>query len=430
MGLGSRFRRDPATDATLVQEASGPPVVEEEIAEPPPPPPPRGRPPPPTIWPWLLLLLLLVAGGLIALWLFTRDNDHKHASRVTVPNVIGQKQGPAVQRLDNAGLTSRVVAKPSSEPAGTVFAQEPGPGTHVSKGSVVTLSTSSTAEVTVPNVVGDKVPAAVRALRAQGLTVQTASVTSTKAPGLVLTQSPAARSAVAKGSTVTIRVSSGPTRVPNVVGQKRAAAVSVLKAAGLSPKVFVVPGIQPKNTVVAQRPHAGTSVPRGTDVRVNVSSGKAPAGGAPPPPPPQPPPPPASKSVPDVTGTGQQGAQRQLNALGFKSLVRYVPSDQPQGTIVSQSPSGGNSVKVGTRVTLNASLGPNPGAGQAVPKVIGLDPATARSRLENAGFSVQQLTQKTSVSSLGGKIVDVQPGRGFHAPAGSVVTIYVGRLSS
>jgi serine/threonine-protein kinase len=241
----------------------------------------------------------------------------------------------------------------------------------------------------------------------------------------VLAQSPGAGASVAKGSTVTIRVSSAPSRVPNVVGQKRAAAVSVLKAAGLNPKVFVVPGIQPKNSVVAQRPPAGASVPRGTDVRVNVSSGKAPAGGAPPPPPP----PPASRSVPDVTDKAQQGAQRQLNALGFKSLVRYVPSDQPQGTIVSQSPADGRSGKVGTRVTLNASLGPNPGAGQAVPKVIGLDPPRARSRLENAGFSVQQLTQKTSVRSLSGKIVDVQPGRGVHAPAGSVVTIYVGRLS-
>jgi hypothetical protein len=77
MSLGSRFRRDPATESTLVQEQ--PLVVEEEIAEPPPPPPPRGRPP--TIWPWLLLLLLLVAGGLIALWLFGRDNGAREQER-------------------------------------------------------------------------------------------------------------------------------------------------------------------------------------------------------------------------------------------------------------------------------------------------------------------------------------------------------------
>jgi serine/threonine-protein kinase len=325
-------------------------------------------------------------------------------------------------------LTSRVVAKTSSQPAGTIFAQAPGPGSHVTRGSVVTLSSSSAGQVEVPDVVGDKAPAAARRLRARGLTVQTANVKSTKPPGLVVAQSPPGGTDVAKGSTVTIRVSGGQTHVPNVVGQKRDSAVSVLKAAGLDPKVVVVPGTQPKNTVVAQQPQAGKSVASGTDVRLNISSGKPPAGGGPPPPLSQPPPP-ASKSVPDVTGKAQQGAQRQLNAIGFKSRVRYVPSDQPQGTIVSQSPDGRTSAKVGTRVTLNASLGPSPGAGAIVPRVIGLDPPTARSRLASAGFTVQQLTQKTSVRSLGGKIVDVQPGRGVHAPAGSVVTIDVGRFS-
>jgi serine/threonine-protein kinase len=205
----------------------------------------------------------------------------------------------------------------------------------------------------------------------------------------------------------------------------------VLKAAGFSSSVFVVPSTQPKNTVVAQKPHAGTNAPRGSKVRVNVSSGKASGGGVPPPPPPapQPPPPPANKSVPDVTGQPQEAAQRQLNTAGFKSRVVYVPSDQPQGTIVSESPGGGSSAKVGTRVTINASLGPSPGAGQEVPKVIGLDPQTATSRLESAGFRVQRLTQKTTVRSMSGKIVDAQPAPGTHAPAGSVITIYVGRFS-
>jgi beta-lactam-binding protein with PASTA domain len=417
---------------TLVQEhvPGAPPVVEEEYEEPPPPPPPRGRPP--TLWPWLLLLLLLVAAGLIALWLFTRDNDHKGSRRVTVPNVIGMKQGPAVDRLNSRGLTSRVVAKPSSQPAGTVFAEAPGPGTHVTRGTVVTVSASSTAQVTVPNVVGDKAAAAIKTLRSQGLSAQPSSVASNKASGIVVSASPAPGQSVAKGSTVAIRVSRGPSRVPNVVGQTRSAAVSVLKAAGFSSSVFVVPSTQPKNTVVAQRPHAGTNAPRGSKVRVNISSGNASGGGGvppPPPPAPQPPPPPASKSVPDVTGRPQEAAQRQLNTIGFKSRVVYVPSDQPEGTVVTESPGGGSAAKVGTRVTLNASLGPSPAAGQEVPKVIGLDSQTATARLESAGFRVQRLTQKTSVQSMSGKIVDAQPAPGTHAPAGSVITIYVGRFS-
>ena len=173
--------------------------------------------------------------------------------------------------------------------------------------------------MTVPDVVGDKASAAIRALRAKGLTAQPASVASNKAKGTVVSESPAAGASVAKGSSVAIRVSQGPSRVPNVVGQTRADAVSVLKAAGFSSNVFLVPSSQPKNTVVAQKPHAGTNAPRGSKVRLNVSSGNASGGGVPPPPPPapQPPPPPASKSVPDVTGQPQEAAQRQLNAIGF-----------------------------------------------------------------------------------------------------------------
>ena len=406
---------------TLVQEdVPGPPLVEEEVAEP--PPPPRGRPP--LLWPWLLLLLLLVAAGLIALWLVKRG-DHKASATVVVPNVIGQKQGAAVQRLDRAGLSSRVIAKPSKAPAGTVFAEEPGPGSRVTRGSVVSVSISSAAVVNVPDVVGDKAPAAVRSLRQAGLSVQTATVASTKPAGVVLAQSPAAGASVSKGSTVVIRVSRGAVRVPTVLGQTRSAAVSVLRAAGLVPAVFTVPSAQPKGTVLAQRPHGGTRVTQGSKVRLNVSNGSS-SGIAPPPPPP----PPASKSVPDVTSQPQEAAQRQLNTAGFKSRVVYVPSDQPQGTVVSQSPSGGTTAKQGTRITLNASLGPNAGAGAIVPKVLGLDPQTATSRLESAGFQVQRLTQTTTVRSRSGKVVDVQPAAGVRAPAGSTVTIYVGRFSS
>jgi beta-lactam-binding protein with PASTA domain len=432
MRLVPRFRRQAAPVAategrteTLVQEAAGaPPVVEEEYEEPP-PPPPRRRPP--TLWPWLLLLLLLVAAGLFALWFFNRDDD-KGARTVTVPNVIGMKPGEAVGTLGQRGLASRVVAKPSSEPAGTIFAEEPGPGTHVTRGSVVTLSSSSATQVTVPDVVGDKAPAAISALRAQGLSTQTASVASNKAKGIVVSESPAAGESVAKGSTVTIRVSRGPSRVPDVVGQTRAAAVAALKAAGFGAAVFVVPSSEPKNTVVAQRPRAGANAPADSKVRLNVSSGTTSGGGVPPPPPPQPPPPPASKSIPDVTGQSQQAAQRQLNGIGFKSRVAYVPSDEPQGTVVSQSPAGGTSAKVGSRITLNASRGSTPTAGQIVPKVLRLDPQTATSRLESVGFQVQQLAQKTSVRSLNGKVLDCQPAAGMRVPAGTFVTIYVGRF--
>ena len=133
-------------------------------------------------------------------------------------------------------------------------------------------------------------------------------------------------------------------------------------------------------------------------------------------------------TVPDLTGQPQEAAQRQLNSAGLKAGVVFVPSDQPEGTVVSQSPDAGVTVRRGTRIQLNASLGPNAGTQQTVPNVMGMSPQQATARLTSAGFKVQRLTRKVSVRSQDGVVVDEQPAGGRKAPAGSTVTIYVGRF--
>lgn len=414
------FRRSEA--ATLVEDA---PVVEEEEIAPPPPPP---APPPrrPLLWPWLLLLLLLVLGGLAAAWFLTRDDDHKSASSVNVPNVVRLKQQEAVSRLNARGLVARIRTTAGEATPGTVVAQDPNPGADVTRRSVVTLTVAAARTVAVPDVVGQSAAAAVKALQAKGLQVQTVNVASRKPSGTVLEQSPAAGARVAGGSTVIIRISRGLVTVPGTIGQSRDTAVAAVRGAGLVPKVFMVPSSQPKGNVVAQAPKPGTRVPGKSTVRLNVSKGVS-GGGAPPPPPPPPPAPPASVSVPDVTGQLQSVAQRQLNSAGLKAGVVYLPSDMPQDTVVSQSPQPGTTRNRGTRVQLNVALGPTPGEERPVPNVASLDPATARSRLEAAGFEVQTLPQDVSDRNQIAKVVDEQPSAGRRAPVGSTVTIYVGR---
>jgi beta-lactam-binding protein with PASTA domain len=424
-----RFRRGPAPQPTRISQAdtvvqdrpAGQVVEEEEVG---PPPPPR-RPPFEPIWPWLLLLLLLVIGGLVAAWLLTRDNDKHHGATVVVPNVVGQSQTQAMAQLNQRHLAARISSKTSKLPAGTVFDQDPSAGTHVTQASVVTLAVSAAQQVVVPDVVGKKAAAAVGVLRGRGLAVQTATVTSSKQNGLVLSQSPTAGASVAKGSTVVIRVSRGLVSVPNVVGQSRSTAEAAIRGAKLVPSLFRVPSSQPKGTVVAQAPPAGKKVAQGSEVRLNLSRGAG-GGGAPPPPPP--PPPAQSKTVPNLTGLNQAAAQRQLNASGFKAYVVYSTSNRPPGTVLGQSPVAGAKAPAGTRVKLSASLGQNPSV-QQVPSVAGLSPQQARSRLQGAGFTVQQLTQKVSTSRQNGVVVDEQPFARQAVPSGTTVTIYVGRLS-
>jgi eukaryotic-like serine/threonine-protein kinase len=405
-------------------------VIEEEEVGPPPPP---GPPPRPLIWPWLLLLLALVIGGLVAAWLLTRDDGDKGASTVNVPNVVRLKQHEAVIRLNRKGLIARTVTRPSSQAPGTVVAQDPGPGADLVKHSVVTLTVSAVQTKAVPNVVGKRAAAAVTQLRSDGFRVQETAVVSKKPTGTVLAQTPGAGKRIAAGSTVTIQVSRGLVTVPNTVGQSRNDAVAALRGAGLNPKAFLVASPRPKGTVVAQKPVGGKRVPSGSPVRLNVSSGGSTAAPPPPPPPAPPPPPPPSKpqtvTVPDVTGQQQDVAQKQLNAAGLKAGVVYVPSDQPQGVVLSQAPTAGTTQKRGTRIQLNVSLGPTPGTLKGVPDVRNLDPDAARAKLTAAGFKVQTLPQGVTDSNQIGKVVDEQPAGGKNAPAGSIVTIYVGRAT-
>jgi eukaryotic-like serine/threonine-protein kinase len=264
-----RNRRSPAGRTRVDQDVAGPPVVEEDEYA----PPPR----PPEIWPWLLLLLLVVIGGLLAAYFLTRDNGNKKssASAVTVPAVVGLKQSNAIKQLDERGLVPQLAAGPSKFPAGTVFAQDPGAGTSLNRASLVKVSVSSAAQISVPNVVGSSTSVAVSRLKDAGLQSQVTTVADTAAPGVVVKQTPVAGTRVAKGSTVALNVSKGEATVPDVRGQPASDAKAALQTAGLLPVEFKVPSAQPKGTVTAQNPLPNKTVPRGSKVRMNVSTGSA-----------------------------------------------------------------------------------------------------------------------------------------------------------
>jgi beta-lactam-binding protein with PASTA domain len=192
-----RNRRSPARRTRVDQEVVGPPVVEEDQYVWP------TRPQLPEIWSWLLLLLLLVIGGLLAAYFVTRDDDNKEssASAVTVPAVVGLKQSNAVKQLGERGLVPQLETGPSKFPVGTVFAQDPEAGASLNQGSLVKLSVSSAAQISVPNVVGSKTSVAVSRLKTAGLQSQVTTVPAKAAAGVVFKQTPTAGTRVAKGST-------------------------------------------------------------------------------------------------------------------------------------------------------------------------------------------------------------------------------------
>jgi serine/threonine-protein kinase len=136
---------------------------------------------------------------------------------------------------------------------------------------------------------------------------------------------------------------------------------------------------------------------------------------------------PASVTVPSLSGDLQSALQAVRNA-GLTSSVRYVPSDQPRGTVVAQYPSGGASARSGSQVTVNVSSGAS--ADQvSVPNTVGMTVPQAQAQLNGAGLHMVILKRPVTDQSQAGHVVAQSPGGGSQAPKGSRVLVYWGAVT-
>ena len=391
--------------------------------------------PPPRIWPWLVVLLILVAGGLAALYILTRDNGDAQpgttttssaSTRVDVPDVLGERADRAAAQLVDAGLKAEFQRRLSKKGSGIVLEQDPGPATTVPRNSSVLLTISRGADtVQGPALTGLTLAEALNRLQALGLKGTAKRVVSDKPAGQVVAQEPGGGRELKRGTAVVLTISKGKQQVtvPDLVGQSESEATTALEQAGLKAGVRRVPGSGPEGTVVAQSPRAAEKAPKGSTVQINVSKGgdttatttgttTAPA---------------TRVTVPDVVGKTQAAAKQQLANAGFKADVKEVPSQKPKGTVVAQFPAAGQTAKRGASIRINVSAGD---VRQAVPDVIGDDEATARQRLENAGFTVNVVDQDTTDPTEDGIVVDQDPAGGDRRKPGAEITIVVGVLTS
>jgi serine/threonine-protein kinase len=182
-----------------------------------------------------------------------------------------------------------------------------------------------TAKATVPKVVGIRYQSAVFQLKEAKLTSKLVRRAATKPRGIVIGQKPRAGATVPQGTPVTLVVSNGPldVKMPDVVGLGTADAVKVLQARKLTVTLDQVASQEAPGTVVGQEPKAGKRTKPGTQVVLQVAKGVAPV------------------SVPDVTGQLEQQATAALKQAGLAARVVRVPSSQPKGTVVAQSPAAG-----------------------------------------------------------------------------------------
>lgn len=195
--------------------------------------------------------------------------------------------------------------------------------------------------VEVPAVQGLTVDRAVARLADENLEPDVVTEPSDAPEGTVFRQDPAAGTEVDEGSTVQLLVSGGPESgpVPNAVGLPEAQARDRLVAAGFEVRTREVFSDDPAGTVTAQEPAAGADTAAGSTVTINVSKGTG------------------QVDVPNVVGLGRSEAENEIESAKLEPNVVVVPSDEPEGTVVAQSPIGGT-LRQGATVRLNVSQGP------------------------------------------------------------------------
>ncbi len=294
---------------------------------------------------------------------------------VFVPAVRDLPAPDAITAIEDAGLVVGETIEQSHEKvaAGSAIKTDPAADSELLLGSSVTLYVSNGSSVrTIPEVKDQPAEEAQAALEALGLEVEVAQKTNANvAAGDAVKTAPAAGQSVAVGSTVTLTVSKGPkpVLVPDVVGLPKAEANQAIKAAGLTVgETAVVEDDAPQDTVLTQDPAPDSQVVKGSAVAYTVSSG------------------PADVTIPEVKDQPAEEAQAALEALGLEvEVAQKTNANVAAGDAVKTAPAAGQSVAVGSTVTLTVSKGPKP---VLVPDVVGLPKAEANQAIKAAGLTV------------------------------------------
>jgi serine/threonine-protein kinase len=317
-----------------------------------PPAPPAYRSPSPyyayeepaprrSLWPWLLALGLIVLGAIGGWFLYTKiQNQLNKNTPIAVPDVRLEVKQLAIANLKARGFKVQLLqAFDPTVAKGSVIDENPSAGAKIGQGSIVRITISQgVPKSTVPEVRGQQLSAAVRALSAAGLQPQIAYVFSDKPAQVVVGEAPSPTSVVPKDSVVHINVSKGlkPVSVPDVTGQPFANAKSALMGAGFVVTRTDIQSTQPKGTVISTDPAGGQQVPNGSKITVQVSKG------------------PGTTQIPDVTGQNQSDATKILRQAGFSVGVVTQPTNDPSadGLVISQNPNGGTNGTAGETVVI------------------------------------------------------------------------------
>lgn len=197
----------------------------------------------------------------------------------------------------------------------------------------------------VPDVRGQASADAIAALQNKGFKIRTQQKPdSSVPPDHVINTDPAGNSSASAGDEITINVSTGPEQreVPDVATLSYADAVKKLSSAGFGKfKQADSPSApEQKDKVLSTVPPANQTSAITNEITIVVGSG------------------PEAKPIPDVGGLTADLAQKNLNTVGFTTILT-APEDSPQpaGEVLGSDPPAGSNTPVDTPITIKVSKG-------------------------------------------------------------------------
>ena len=200
-------------------------------------------------------------------------------------------------------------------------------------------------ELQVPDVRGQVSADATAVLQNKGFKVRSQQKPdSTVPPDHVISTEPAGNASVNAGDEILINVSTGPEQreVPDVAGLSYAEAVKKLTAAGFGKfKQAEAPStVAQRDKVLNTSPPANQTLPITNEITLVIGTG------------------PVTRNIPDVTGQTSEVATKNLNTLGFQTILTApVDSPAPAGQVLGIDPSSGTEAALDTAITLKVSKG-------------------------------------------------------------------------
>jgi serine/threonine-protein kinase len=199
--------------------------------------------------------------------------------------------------------------------------------------------------VQIPDTRGQLSADAIALLQNKGFKIRTQQKPdNTVPPDHVIKTDPAGNTSVNAGDEILISVSTGPEQreVPDVSALSYAEAVKKLAAAGFGKFKQAEAASTPeqKDKVLSTVPPANQTSAITNEITIVVGSG------------------PQTRDVPDVSGLNSDLATKNLNTLGFPTiLTATVDSPEPAGQVLGTEPAAGTAAALDSPITLKVSKG-------------------------------------------------------------------------